>query len=1296
MKCPYCKSEDIIVIKKKNKGFCDACNRGFEIESSDMNDIEFSDCIYKGELKINKFSELKIIKDEINSKYPFFISDLLNNILDCNSNLEACNYCNLTFFWVTRFFAFQCLCCYLNDEKVNRYYKVQESLSGLSHTYDSSWSNIITAIIECYEVQNKNFPFPILYTVMKKLFDIKYGYKDAIYGTSIQDYEKKDLSLIQAAKNLRNIMSHDKRTPIDETIAKKIIPYYRDIIFAILSESKELLDGEVIKFISHVNNNNFKLLQGDGRLIDINLSRKQINSITQNTDVIIYNTIDKQIYPLFPFLIKMLDGVNTTEMYYDAKSSNEILYVGWKNNQHILRKDGYKRLLELLDRKNHTIKKSSIKEIDFKYIKDSAIEKTLSTLKKDYLMKKYISDCYIAPKWLIDEFNAFLQSSKTAFLLSGDTGIGKSAFLSHIAYEYSTSENNNIIPLFLNGADIDYSYGKQPIAVLLKEYLLIEESVNLENLTKIFEEFDQIINRSNNNEYKILLIIDAVNEYYSQIQLFEEIDKFLSESYEMDTGERKYKWIQVVFSIRKTGIDQIYSTKMREIGRPLNNDCIKIFRCDEAYYKINDERVTEEGSIEEVQTPIILIKEFNESEIESVFYKHLRFGKLVGKEIPITVLENKYKLLRKPLNLMIFIELLTQNDNFSLSINFGENILIDKYIDSLLEDEKDFLDNIIRIMIEEEHRPIISYERVKIVLKKYSDWAELNKIYFYRDPLERLISMNMLSYEVSSNTNEDFLKVKFVYQKICEQCIVKHFKKYYKNLENKCLVEIISNKSVFEEYLNAISQLFYELWSNEKIEMLLLQFPTKNEKYLYVLSNAIYKELEDCVNEKLNIVEQQKIAKRYDQRLNKLLLHKKKLKQIHDIENVFTVDVLLKYRNRMCSEVILDSFIDAGISIFKEKGIKNSEYCSCLRYLGDRLKSINPELALKKYEESLDDAYVLSEKNPNDILLKHDIIITYNNIGYLYMQQVMIDKAFEIYSKGKEISELFYSSEINDVLLAEDIGLCYNRLAGICIHRGKYKEAKDLYVKAFNIFEKLSINMKDDEIVLKDFICCINCMGYINLLLNNFEEASNNYNKSLLLAKRLYEKNQNNYKYVRGLILNYTYIGDVNIKQGKMLQAKEAYIQAKDLCEDLHQFMSDNVDISRDLVISRNNLGYVFMKEKKYAVSESLFKDALCLGKELMDKLPFHRISRDVAVCLNNYGHLRMLQECYNEARNYYNDGLRIRKEIYMKDKNNSTSRYNVIMSLKSLAHLEILQGNIEVANKLLENAKSVNKQEIS
>jgi hypothetical protein len=163
----------------------------------------------------------------------------------------------------------------------------------------------------------------------------------------------------------------------------------------------------------------------------------------------------------------------------------------------------------------------------------------ITRLETEAIREKFSKDLYLQREHIKSAFEHFLKTDKVAFVLLGQSGVGKSNFVLSMYETYRESQDTHLI--VLNSARL---MGDEKLIPALTEKFtnkiaLVEKNGRERKVEDILEEINNI---EDVEEKKVILAFDAINENSKPQELLKRIDDLVSYN--------KYPWLKVMITSR--------------------------------------------------------------------------------------------------------------------------------------------------------------------------------------------------------------------------------------------------------------------------------------------------------------------------------------------------------------------------------------------------------------------------------------------------------------------------------------------------------------------------------------------------------------------------------------------------------------------------------------------------------------------------------------------------------------------------------------------------------------------------
>lgn len=251
-----------------------------------------------------------------------------------------------------------------------------------------------------------------------------------------------------------------------------------------------------------------------------------------------------------------------------------------------------------------------------------------------------------------------------------------------------------------------------------------------------------------------------------------------------------------------------------------------------------------------------------------------------------------------------------------------------------------------------------------------------------------------------------------------------------------------------------------------------------------------------------------------------------------------------------------------------------------------------------------------------------DTASSYNCIGAFYDSLGDFEKALEYFLKSLKIRETLFGVEHIET------ATCYNNIASVYDNRCDYKKSLEYYLKAMVIYErKVGKNHVDTAL-------CYNNVGESYFYLGNYDKSLAFYNKALKICKKVYGDIPH-----RDTAETYDNIGLVFLQLGCFEPALEYCTKALEIMIDV--FGIDSCEVA----ICYNNIGCVYSRMKDFDTAIKHHRKSLKIRKSIYGKK--HQYT---AISYNNIGVVYDNSCSYDKALEYYNKAYNIYKYIFGED----------------------------------------------
>ncbi len=229
----------------------------------------------------------------------------------------------------------------------------------------------------------------------------------------------------------------------------------------------------------------------------------------------------------------------------------------------------------------------------------------------------------------------------------------------------------------------------------------------------------------------------------------------------------------------------------------------------------------------------------------------------------------------------------------------------------------------------------------------------------------------------------------------------------------------------------------------------------------------------------------------------------------------------------------------------------------------------NYDSALEYYTEALAiQKRIFGEEHPDTAML-------YNNIGFIYSSLGSYDNALEYYTKSLAIRKRIFGDNHPDTAMS------YNNIGSVYSSLGDYNRALEYYTKSLAIRKRV---FGEDH---ADTAISYNNIGSIYDSLGNYDSALEYYTESLAIRKKVFGEDH------ADTATSYNNIGSIYSSLGNYNSALEYYAKALAIRK---RVFGDN---HPDTAMSYNNIGFIYSSLGNYDSALEYYTKALEIQKRI-------------------------------------------------------------------------------------------------
>jgi hypothetical protein len=488
----------------------------------------------------NKYTSFE---NEVVSAYPYLIAKPFSDLLIEADARMKCKLMVDTFTAILKYLALQLASEYIRAKDLKDLQIHQTLTKDLSRPLISAWNLLIA---RCLPVMKDN-KIPLFSPEIKIAYEkLESRCKDPFLVTQNYSDENgeiktktKKLGKIQALINYRNGLAHGFNQ--SQTRAQKEFEEYYPLLCDILQE---------IRFVSrytlwHVESNRegvngIRLMGASPSMKKVDFAREGINPAV--SPLFLINDATSEILPLYAFFD--VDEANETGLpeigkdvfVFEGSTKNTVIYLS-SSGEHLEKSTRFQHWKQLLAQKQMDVEWADTKNLTLDILHAIGKHISASSIQALIASAKYLREATIQRKDLNEFLDSFSYSDFNAFVIGGESGIGKSTLLAQKTEEWqaeghmvtfyrgSALNQSDIANKFLRDCSIKISY--------LEDFLSV--------VNPIFSQSDK----------KCYLIIDALNEYSGDLnELIKSIENIIAQV-------SNYPWFKIIVSIRDSAYNRV-------------------------------------------------------------------------------------------------------------------------------------------------------------------------------------------------------------------------------------------------------------------------------------------------------------------------------------------------------------------------------------------------------------------------------------------------------------------------------------------------------------------------------------------------------------------------------------------------------------------------------------------------------------------------------------------------------------------------------------------------------------------
>jgi tetratricopeptide (TPR) repeat protein len=531
------------------------------------------------------------------------------NLEDEGAIRTALDACKLAFYHLTRTYGLMATCHYLQDPGFLSP-RLSAKVSEMRMPFDSTWKEFLVHFADIYGKPGRENPFPELGALGEESF--RSALKDVV--------------------QIRNrVLGHNNVHLAVEALYGQYLAY-RDAIAYCFSQLA-FLDGRRLALVAVLawredpGDTELQFLHGaDAGSVEarIGLLRDyDRNDQLRGSRLAVLDPSTGWVLPLDPFC-DFLDHDDRSgpedHLLFSGLGHRDALYSSTRTEHrnpgkfHLVRQAMADKKVELI---------MDLAKYRWEMLLGFSRDATGMAFARYYNDKKYFQDRYVARREMEAELRGFLASERTAMVITGRSGIGKSALVARLAHQFLELDAGAWADsaLFLvNAADLP---GGTLLQAVLATLCLRGEAASFKAFLARVKE---MLLNTGTGPGQVVLVIDAVNEAQDTLTLWKEIDALVMEAADA-SGNLRFPWLKVVVTIRDTGLSVLHQGLQGEARTLAARREAGLMGMPQLYWTGPEDVSSADGT---VPSPLRTLHPFTDEELGEALEKYLGTRYLLG------------------------------------------------------------------------------------------------------------------------------------------------------------------------------------------------------------------------------------------------------------------------------------------------------------------------------------------------------------------------------------------------------------------------------------------------------------------------------------------------------------------------------------------------------------------------------------------------------------------------------------------------------------------------------------------
>ncbi|MFM9951936.1 MAG: NB-ARC domain-containing protein [Saprospiraceae bacterium] len=264
----------------------------------------------------------------------------------------------------------------------------------------------------------------------------------------------------------------------------------------------------------------------------------------------------------------------------------------------------------------------------------------------------------------------------------------------------------------------------------------------------------------------------------------------------------------------------------------------------------------------------------------------------------------------------------------------------------------------------------------------------------------------------------------------------------------------------------------------------------------------------------------------------------------------------------------------------------------------------NLEQALCFYEKFSQNAKAINAAEPNDIIAKCSLGISYQCLGQTHTALGNLDQALFLFEEMSKLFEEMYTANSSIEYIKNSLAISYQFIGYTYLSLGDLDKAL-IFFEQYNYLINELHNAYPENIEFKlNFGYANQFLGITNISLGDLKKGLVYFEKMNQYFELLHVDEPQNVSFKNGLAISYSLLGVTHTSLGDLDKALVYFGQYNQLQKDLYDSYPQNVELKNNLAISYAKIGEGYSRLSNLDKALICFEQYNQLEKELYDTYP--------------------------------------------------------------------------------------------